>query len=182
VLHTEAGHNALINLDVAGTSHLTIVKSLQRHPVRNEVVHVDFIVVSRDEVVTVEVPVVLHGEAKAVAQGGGTVEQNLFSLTMQAKPGDIPSEISVDISGLGIGDTIRVADLQLPLGSSTEVDGEEPVVIGQMSHTAEEVEAADDAVAEAAAEAAEEEAEGEGAGESGDDESAAGSGDEGAAE
>ena len=47
VLHTDAGHNAVINLEVGGESHLTIVKDMQRHPVRNEVVHVDFLVVNR---------------------------------------------------------------------------------------------------------------------------------------
>src|SRR3990170_2666956 len=58
VLHTDAGSNAVINLEVGSDTHLTIVKDLQRHPVRNDVVHVDFIVVNRNEIVTVDVPIV----------------------------------------------------------------------------------------------------------------------------
>jgi large subunit ribosomal protein L25 len=135
-LHTEAGHNAVINLEVGGDRLLTIVKSLQRHPVRNDVVHVDFIVVDRDQAVTVEVPVILAGEAVGVAREGGTVDQHLYTLAVQAKPGSIPNEITVDVSGLAIGDVIRVGDLPLPAGAGTEVDPEETVVSAGLTRAA----------------------------------------------
>jgi large subunit ribosomal protein L25 len=155
VLHTDAGHNALIDLHVGSEQHLTIVKELQRHPVRNEVVHVDFLVVNRDEVVTVDVPIVLHGDAKAVAAENGTVDQQLFSLTVHAKPGDIPNDISIDVSGLTIGDSVRVGDLPLPTGVTTSVDPEEAVLIAQVTRATIEAEELEEAAAEAAAEAAE---------------------------
>jgi large subunit ribosomal protein L25 len=135
-LHTDAGHNALINLDIAGTRHLTIVKALQRHPVRNDVVHVDFIVVNRNEVITVDVPIVLVGEAHEVEIAQGTLEQVLHSLTLQAKPGSIPNEITVDVSALTIGDSIRVSDLVLPAGATTEVDPDEAVVMAALTRAA----------------------------------------------
>lgn len=151
-LTTEAGMNALIDLEVDGNQHLTIVRDIQRDPVRNRVTHVDFIVVSRDEVVSVEVPVVVTGASEEVRREGGTVDQVLFSLSVEATPGRIPNEFSVDISSMSIGDTVRVGDLDMPPGVATEVDVEEPVVIAQVSRTtmeAEELEA--EAEAEAAA-------------------------------
>ena len=128
-LTTEAGSNALINLAVGSDSHLTIVRDMQRHPIRHDVLHVDFLVVSRDEVISVDVPVVLTGESKTVHDTeGATIEQQLHSLTINSKPGNIPNELTVDISGLEVGSTIRVSDLSLPSGVTTDVDPEETVV------------------------------------------------------
>jgi large subunit ribosomal protein L25 len=149
-LHTDAGHNALIDLHVGSERHLTIVKDLQRHPVRNEVVHVDFLVVNRDEVVTVDTPIVLQGEAKQVAQANGTVDQQLFSLTVHAKPGDIPNELVIDVSDLTIGDAIRVGDLPLPAGVTTSLDPEETVVVAQVSRATIEAEQLEEEAAAAA--------------------------------
>ena len=160
-LHTDAGHNALIDLHVGSERHLTIVKDLQRHPVRNEVVHVDFLVVNRDEVVTVDTPIVLQGEAKQVAQANGTVDQQLFSLTVHAKPGDIPNEIVIDVSGLTIGDAIRVGDLPLPAGVTTSLDPDETVVVAQVSRATIEAEQLEEEAAAAAEGEEAPEAEGE---------------------
>jgi large subunit ribosomal protein L25 len=154
-LTSESGLNALISLDVEGTRHLAMARQLQRHPVRRSIDHVDFVVVRRDEVVSVEVPIHLVGEAEAVERADGLVEQQLFSLVVQATPGNIPNAIEVDISGLSIGEAIRVGDLTLPAGASTDVDPDETVVAGQGSSTAAEVE-------EEAEEAGEEAGEGDG--------------------
>jgi large subunit ribosomal protein L25 len=160
-LTTDAGMNALINLQIDGhASELTIVKELQRHPIKRSVLHVDFLRVSRDVAIEVEVPITLVGEAEQVTREGGTVEQALFHLTISAKPGSIPNEITADISGLSIGDAVRVGDLVLPAGVETEVDPEEPVVIGAAPQAEElpegaEGEAAEGEAAEAEAEAGE---------------------------
>ena len=128
-LTTDAGTNALINLNVGGDSHLTVVRDMQRHPIKRDVMHVDFQVVSRDEVISMDVPVVLTGESEvAESTEGATIEQVLHSLTIKCKPGSIPNEITVDITGLELGTPIRVADIQLPTGVETEVDPEEAVV------------------------------------------------------
>jgi large subunit ribosomal protein L25 len=177
VLTGDAGMNAVINLDVEGDTLLAIVRDVQRDPVRNNVTHVDFILVSRDEAVTVEVPIVLEGEATEVLRHDGTVDQQMFTLTVQAKPGSIPNELTLDISGLDVGDTIRVSDLRLPSGATTEVDPEEAVVVASFNAAAAEVDALDAEVAEeAAAEAAEDAAE-EAAGDEGADSDAAADGD-----
>lgn len=165
-LTTDAGLNALIDLQVGGETRLTMVKELQRHPVRHDVLHVDFLEVSRDIAVDVEVPVVLEGEATAVLNEDGVVDQTLHALAIKAKPGAIPNEIVVDISDLEIGGSIRVGDLRLPSGVTTEVDPEEPVVTGQITRAAIEAEAEEAEAAEAAAEEGEGEGEEAGGGES----------------
>jgi len=137
VLTTEAGLNALLNLRVDGTSHLTLAREIQRHPVRNTVVHVDFLVVSRDEVISAEVPIALTGEAVEVERGDGLVEQQLFSLTVHATPGRIPNAVEVDVSGLELGGTIRVGDLSLPDGVTTDVDPEAAVVLAALPQAAD---------------------------------------------
>lgn len=140
-LTTEAGMNALINLQIDDhATELTIVKELQRHPIKRSVLHIDFLRVSRDVAIEVEVPIVLLGEAEQVTREGGTVDQALFNLTISAKPGSIPNELTVDISGLTIGDALRVGDITLPEGVETEVDSEEPVVIGSPPQAEEVVE------------------------------------------
>lgn len=164
-LSGDAGTNQLLDLRVGAERHLTITRMIQRHPVRNTVVHVDFQIVRRDEVISVEVPIVLVGEAKAVAQNQGLIEPIITSLMVQARPGNIPDELSIDISGMQIGDTIRIGDLPLPEGVATDVDPEEAVVIAAGSSVAAEVEEIEEEAAEAAAEAAAEEGGGE-AGES----------------
>src|SRR5256885_6459726 len=124
-LTTDAGMNALINLEIDGhASELTIVKEMQRHPIKRNVLHIDFLRVSRDIAIEVEVPIVLTGEAEEVTRNDGIVEQALFHLTVKAKPGSIPNELTVDVSELTIGGAIRVSDLTLPPGVETEVDPE----------------------------------------------------------
>ena len=133
----EAGLNALLSIQVDGASHLALARHLQRHPVRGGLEHVDFIIVRRDEVVSAEVVIEMTGEAEAVHREGGFLDQSLFQLVIAALPGDIPTKIEIDVSGLAIGDVIRVSDLKLPPGVSTEVDQESPVVIAQAPQVVE---------------------------------------------
>lgn len=167
VLTTDAGLNALINLDIDGEQHLSIVKEMQRNPVKRSVTHVDFILIDRDADIEVEVPVTLEGEATLVERENGTVSQLLFSLTIIAKPGKIPDQLVADISGLEIGESIRVADLALPDGVRTEVDPEDMIAMGEITRATLESEA-EEAAAEEAAEAADD-AGAEGSGDGGGD-------------
>jgi large subunit ribosomal protein L25 len=130
-LNGEAGSRALLDLRVGGERHLAVARQLQRHPVRHTVTHVDFQVVSRDEIISAEVPVLLVGEAVEVHRGGGTVGQELNTLLVKARPADLPAHIEVDVSELSIGQTIRVGEVPLPDGVTTDVDPEHAVAIGQ---------------------------------------------------
>jgi large subunit ribosomal protein L25 len=130
-LSGESGTNTLLSLRAGDRTFLTLARELQRHPVRGTVTHVDFQIVRRDEVISAEVPVTLVGEAVEVHHGDGLVDQSLFSLAVHAMPADIPTALEVDVSSLVIGGSIRVADLVLPSGVTTDVDPEVAVVIGQ---------------------------------------------------
>ena len=158
-LTTDAGVNAVIHLEIGGEKQMSIVKEIQRHPVGRDVTHVDFLRIDPDQDVTVDVPLVMVGDAKAVTDADGMVDQNLFSLTVNAAPDSIPNEFEVDISGLTIGDSVRVGDIVLPSGVTTDVDVEETVAVGMITRSTLEAMAADEA-AEAEALAAEEAAEG----------------------
>lgn len=153
-LTTDAGLNALIDLQIDGATRLSIVKELQRDPVHHTVTHVDFLLISREEAIEVDVPIVLEGEAEKVLRADGLVEHVLTTLTVLAKPDDIPNEFVVDVSELEVGDTIRVSDMSLPAGVSTSVDPEEPVVTttitsaGLAEEEEEEAEAAEGEAAE----------------------------------
>jgi large subunit ribosomal protein L25 len=187
-LVTEQGLNAIIHLELEGERMPTLVKDMQRHKVRRDVLHVDFIRVDLDKTVDVEVPIHLVGEAEAVTRENGVIDQTLTALLITAKPGDIPSQLTVDISELEIGSAKRVSDIELPAGVTTPVDPDEAVVTASRGISEEELEAA---MAEVAGEPEEgeapEEAEGaegeEAAGEggAGDDSGGEGGGGEGGA-
>ena len=158
-LSTEAGLNVVLNLDVAGQHEMALVKEMQRHPLRGDVTHVDFLRVEPDSDVAVEVPIRLTGTATALLEINGIVERSLDTLRVLAKPRSIPNELVLDVSELTVGDTLTVADLELPPGVTSLVDESAPVVSGIITRSALE------AAAEAEAAEAEAEAEAEGDGE-----------------
>ena len=155
VLTTDAGVNAVIHLEFDGAKQMSIVKDIQRHPVRRDVIHVDFLRIDPKQDVTVDVPIVMVGEAKEVSDADGMVDQNLFSLTVNAAPESIPNELEIDISDLVIGDSKRVGDIALPAGVTTDVDVEETVAVGMITRSTLEAMAADEAAEEQAAALAE---------------------------
>jgi len=139
-LSGDSGVNQLLSLEIGSAKHLTLARVIQRHPVRNTVVHIDFQVVRRDEVLSADVSIVLVGESKSVDQERGVIEQPLQALTINALPANIPTEITVDLTDLEIGDTVRVGDLKLPTGVTTDVESDEPVVVAAVSAVAVEAE------------------------------------------
>ena len=144
-LTTDAGLNALIQLSVNGTNQLSILKSLQRHPVKDEVIHVDFVRVDPKQELAVEVPIVLEGVAKKVTDQNGMVDQTMFSLSVLSLPDAIPNELTADVSELEINDAIRVSDVVLPEGVRTEVDPEEAIAVGTVTRSTMESMAAEEA-------------------------------------
>jgi len=143
VLHTEAGLNAVINLQVSGDEYTTVAREIQRDPVRGEITHLDFIQISLDEAIQAEVGLDFLGEPVGV-RDGGVVEQVRTSVYIEALPMAIPSSISLDISELGIGDSLSIGDLP-ELEGVAYVDDPEltlvTVIVPSMVPTAEELEA-----------------------------------------
>lgn len=132
-LVTDAGMNALIDLEVDGERRLTMVQDMQRHPVRREVTHVDFILVDVNKTVDVDVPIILEG-ADDDHLAGLVVDQQLFSLAITAKPDAIPNELVVSLAKLTVDEPIRVGDLDLPAGVELNVDPEDAVVTASQPH------------------------------------------------
>ncbi|HEY1827900.1 MAG TPA: 50S ribosomal protein L25 [Acidimicrobiales bacterium] len=130
-LNSEAGANQLLNLDTPQGNFLALARDMQRDPVQQTVTHVDFQIVRRDEIIAAEVPIVLVGEALEVQHGDGLVDQQMFTLTINARPTEIPTSIELDITDLTIGAQLRVSDLALPSGATTDVDPETAIAIGQ---------------------------------------------------
>lgn len=126
-LRTDAGLNALIRLQLDGDTHLTLARELQRHPVRREIMHVDFVAVDRERKVTVDVPLHLQGDAPG-ADEGGIVDQVLFSVSVEVLPLEVPDELTLDISDMQMGDLKRLADVVLPAGVELLEDSDRTVV------------------------------------------------------
>ncbi|HVT42135.1 MAG TPA: 50S ribosomal protein L25 [Acidimicrobiales bacterium] len=149
-LNSEAGANQLLSLDTGSGTYLAIAREIQRHPVAQTVTHIDFVIVRRDEIISADVPITLIGEATEVNHGDGLVEQQMFTLPINALPTDIPVAIEADISALTIGGQVRVSDLPLPAGVTTDVEPETAVAIGQPPRVVVEEEPAEGEAAEGA--------------------------------
>jgi large subunit ribosomal protein L25 len=159
-LRTDAGTNVLLELQVGRTRHLALAKEIQRHPVRGTFTHVDFIVVRRGEMVQVTVPVHLVGEAPGVREGG-IADQDLYQVHVEAEVTSVPDAVEADVSGLRIGDVLRVGELKAPAGS-TILEDPEASVVSVVPPVVEPTPEAEEAEAEAAeGEAPAAEAEGE---------------------
>jgi large subunit ribosomal protein L25 len=149
-LRTEAGVNVLLELQVGRTKHLALAKEIQRHPVRGTFTHIDFILVRRGEKVHVAVPVHLVGEAPGVREEGGIADQDLYQVNVEAEVTAVPDGVEADVSGLRIGDVLRVGDLKAPEGSTILDDPEASVVSVVPPVVEPEPEEAEEAEAEAA--------------------------------
>jgi large subunit ribosomal protein L25 len=128
ILHGAGGANTLITLHL-GTDDdaLALVRQIQRNPTRGDLVHVDVVRVRRDVAVSAEVPLQTEGEAPGVREGG-LLEQLLFSVTVEAMPGNIPNSLSIDVSGLALGDQLHISDVVVPNGVTLQHEDEELVV------------------------------------------------------
>jgi large subunit ribosomal protein L25 len=152
-LRTDAGVNVLISLEVGRDQHLALAKEIQRHPVKGNLIHVDFIQVRRGEKVHVQVPVHLVGEAPG-AREGGILDQDLYQLNVEAEVTAVPEAVEADVSGLGIGEVLRVADLKAPDGAAI-LDDSEASVVSVVAPTVEAEPEAEEAEEGEAAEGAE---------------------------
>lgn len=154
-----SGTNAVLTLDIDGKEQLALTKALEIHPIRRSIQHVDLLVVRRGEKVTVEVNVIVEGEAVS----GSLVTQDANTITVEADVQSIPDHLTVSVEGAEIGTQFTAGAITLPSGVNLISDPETLVVNVVAAPTAEEMEG------EGAGEAAEAEgeapAEGEGEGE-----------------
>ena len=147
LIHHSASENVLVDLAV-GTDgkRLALVQEIQHHPLSGKLLHVDLHEVAADEKVTIMVPVESAGEAVGVKTGGGVLEHVLFKIKVRALPKDLPEVISIDVSGLEIGQSIHLGDIKAPEG--VEILGDKHISVLAVAAPLTE---AQEAAAEAAA-------------------------------
>jgi large subunit ribosomal protein L25 len=109
-------------------SSLALIQEVQHHPLKRDVLHVDFHAVRADEKLHAEIPVEPFGEADGVKNFGGILEINLHALEVECLPKDLPEIIRIDVSKLGVGEGIHIKDIQLPEGVTARADGDITVV------------------------------------------------------
>jgi large subunit ribosomal protein L25 len=137
-LHTDAGMNVLLDLDIEGEeATLVLTKDLQRNPVRGTLLHADFIKIDRTQEVEVDVPLHVVGDAPGVGEGG-VLEHPLTSVLVRARATEVPGSVEVDISGLNIGDSLRISDLTQE--SSFEILTDSETIVASVSEPVSEAE------------------------------------------
>ena len=128
-LTTDAGLNAVINLQIGEETHTSLARQLQRHPTRGDIIHLDFLKISLTDEVEAVVAIELVGDPAAIREGGGILETIANTVTVRALVTAIPESIQADISGLGVGDTLRLSDLPAPSGVEYLDDPDQPILV-----------------------------------------------------
>jgi large subunit ribosomal protein L25 len=140
-LHTDAGRNALITVEIEGDSEvLAVAREVQRHPVRGEIIHLDLIQISLDEKIAAEISVEYIGTPQGVIDDGGFVEAIAATVNIMALPTAIPGSIVVEISDMATGDTLKVSDLPAIEGVEYTDEIDRPLVTVLLPRVEEEVE------------------------------------------
>lgn len=138
------GDNALYDLGLSSGKATARIVDVQRDPVSGRLIHVDFTPVNMREVVEVTVPVSVVGEAVGVLQDDGVLQQVAYEIQVESLPGNIPQEIPLDVSELGMGENLTLADLDMPEGVTLISEAEEvaATVTAPTEISEEEIEAA----------------------------------------
>lgn len=123
--------NTIVDLEIEGDKepHQTLVREIQSHAHRYQLVHVDFLRIQKGVAVEVEIPIELVGTPVGVKQNGGMLEQIVHELSVECIPSLIPEIISVDVTGLDIDDSLHVSDITLPEGVHTSVDADQTICV-----------------------------------------------------
>jgi len=164
-LEVEAFHSALVQLKVDGDLQRAVLRDVQMHPFKSQVMHLDFQRVSRKDTITMTVPLHFAGEDEApgVKAENGIMTHNVMSVDVSCLGSDLPEYVEVDCSGLAMGDSIALSDVTLPEGvefsssyQEQEMEQQVATVLPPQAKSAtalaEEAEAAEAAAAEAEAE------------------------------
>lgn len=125
---SEAGETSIVEVMLDSKARPTLVHNIQRNPVSDEIVHIDFMQVDLKQKVTADIPVELVGESPAEKQGLGTLVQQLSEVSVEALPTDLPDKFEVDVTGLSeVDSAILVSDLKVPAGVELQTDAEQVV-------------------------------------------------------
>ena len=153
--HIQA-ESTVIEVTVGGHTAKTLIREIQRHPIKRQILHVDFQALVAGEKVTVSIPIVLLGIPEGVRLEGGVLDQTLREVEIEVDPSNIPDRVEYDVTNMVIGDSVHVSDLKVPEGVEVQNDPETSVavlaapraVIEETAAVAEPVEGEAGAVAE----------------------------------
>lgn len=121
------GRNRLLVLTCDGSENTVMIADVQRHPVRGNVLHVDFHAVALDELVRARVPVSVVGE-DSVSAGGGIVQHQLHAIEVRCLPGNLPVRVTIDVTGLHVGEHVSASQVSLPAEVRLLTDPSEIVI------------------------------------------------------
>ena len=116
-------------MTVGGQTAKTLIREIQRHPIKRQILHVDFQALVAGEKVTVNIPIVLNGIPEGVRLEGGVLDQTLRELEIEVDPSDIPDHVEIDVTNMVIGDSLHVSDIKLPAGVKVLDDPETSVAV-----------------------------------------------------
>jgi large subunit ribosomal protein L25 len=137
ILHSDSGHNTIFDLDVTGAGLVkAMIVDWQNEPVKGSLLHIDLKRIAMDRAMRVSVPILLTGVPVGVKTQGGVLEHVLREVEIECLPGDIPSHLDVDVSGLELNGAIRVSDL--PHSGSIKFLGEEDATVAHVTAMKEE--------------------------------------------
>lgn len=124
LFHSISVENTVVGLAVEGEKEpvQTLVREIQTHAYRDDLIHIDFLRIQKGVVVDVEIPVHLVGVAVGVKMGGGTMEQIIHELPVRCIPSKIPELLELDVSELDLGESLHVSDIAIPEGVEVTVD------------------------------------------------------------
>ena len=135
--HIAAG-STVVELHLDGTTTRTLIREIQRHPYRPEILHVDFMELVAGEKVTLAIPLVLVGTPNGVRFDGGILDQVMREVEVETDPANIPNHIDVDVTALGMNDSLHVRDITLPAGVDALEDPDATVCVVSPPRVADE--------------------------------------------
>ncbi len=138
LLERVSAESTVIELDVGGTIARTLIREIQRHPFKKQILHIDFQELVAGEKVSVNVPIILVGTPEGVRLSGGILSQVMSELTIRVDPVNIPRRFEADVTNLTIGHSLHVSDLAVPEG--VEIIDEPETTIAVVSAPKVEVE------------------------------------------
>jgi large subunit ribosomal protein L25 len=153
ILHSDSGHNTIFDLEIGAAAGSAAAKTKamivdwQYEPIKGKLLHIDLKRIAMDKAMRVKVPILLEGVPVGVKTQGGILDQVLREVEIECLPGDIPSHIDLNVTSLGLGDSIRVTDL--PHGGKLKFITDENATVAHVVAIKEEAAPAADAVAAA---------------------------------
>ena len=152
LLDTIAAGSTVVELNIDGKTSRTLIREIQRHPFKKQILHVDFQELVAGEKITVSIPLVLVGVSEGVRLEGGILEQIMREIEVEVDPANIPNHIDVDVTNLKVGHSIHVSEINIPAGVTVLDDPEAAIALVQVSRASVETVAVPEEGAEAAAE------------------------------